>query len=108
MNELSQKILGSVQQELFSEDSFPFLTQWGVKDEDVLIHSLGVSFWTVLGYQLGFTSICECPVPPSTANLGIRSDAVWFSKQEKTPLVFVEFERYQGSCSDKVKLEKKL
>lgn len=94
-------------QNTFINKTFPMLTDWGVKDEDVLVHSLGCSVWNTLGHQLGFMAVVEAPAPSGAGN-DIRSDSVWFSYATQNPEVVVEFERYDGSKPDKVKLTSKL
>ena len=94
-------------QNTFINKTFPILTDWGVKDEDVLVHSLGCSVWNTLGHQLGFMAVVEAPAPSGAGN-DIRSDSVWFSYATQNPEVVVEFERYDGSKPDKAKLTSKL
>ncbi|ENF8748681.1 hypothetical protein ABRI18_002281 [Vibrio fluvialis] len=101
------RIKQELSQNSFIDKTFPMLTGWGVKDEDVLIHSLGCSVWNTLGHQLGFMAVVEAPAPSGAGN-DIRSDSVWFSYATRTPEVVVEFERYDGSKSDKAKLTSKL
>jgi hypothetical protein len=45
-------------------------------------------------------------VAPHTED--IRTDAIWFERQTRQPRVFVEFERFSGTDSDKIKLQKKV
>lgn len=83
------------------------LSDWGVKDEDTLIHSLGCSYWMQLGHYLGFSGAVEIPAPLQyaiRAKHDVRSDAVWFDKLSKQPKLVVEFERYAGTKSDQDKL----
>lgn len=91
----------------FIEDAFPVWTSHGVKDEDVFIHSIGCSVWNTLGHELGYMAIAEGPAPVASGN-DIRSDSVWLDKQTNTPLVLVEFERYDGTSKGKSQLLKKL
>jgi hypothetical protein len=91
----------------FIEQYYPALTAWGVKDEDVLIHSFGCSVWNTLGHKLGYMAVVEAPAPSGAGN-DIRSDSVWFSVKDQQPKVVIEFERYEGSNADKIKLESKL
>ena len=83
------------------------LSDWGVKDEDTLIHSLGCSYWMQLGHHLGFSGAVEIPAPlqyAERAKHDVRSDAVWFDKLTRRPKLIVEFERYSGTKSDQEKL----
>lgn len=86
---------------------FPMLTQWGVRDEDVFVHSLGCSVWNELGSKLGHMSVVECPAP---INLGadIRHDSTWFSLERRVPEVLIEFERFDGTPRGQAKIEEKL
>ncbi len=54
MADTVSKIKAELNQNAFIDKTFPMLTGWGVKDEDVLVHSLGCSVWNTLGHQLGF------------------------------------------------------
>ncbi|RLA54492.1 MAG: hypothetical protein DRR42_01545 [Gammaproteobacteria bacterium] len=91
----------------FLERSFPVFNSPGIKDEDVMIHSLGCSVWNTLGHELGFMAVVEGPAPIASGN-DIRSDSVWFDKADNTPLVLIEFERYDGTDRGYGKLEEKL
>ena len=91
----------------FLQKTIPALSTWGVKDEDVMIHSLGVSAWNTLGHQLGYQAVAECPAPFGVGD-DIRSDSTWFDKNSQQPSVFIEFERYDGSLKSKQKLKDKL
>ncbi len=107
MADTVSKIKAELNQNAFIDKTFPMLTGWGVKDEDVLVHSLGCSVWNTLGHQLGFMAVVETPAPPGAGN-DIRSDSVWFSYATQSPEVVIEFERYDGSTPDKTKLMAKL
>ncbi|EKA7408810.1 hypothetical protein Q2Y20_000526 [Vibrio parahaemolyticus] len=107
MADTVSKIKAELNQNAFIDKTFPMLTGWGVKDEDVLVHSLGCSVWNTLGHQLGFMAVVEAPAPPGAGN-DIRSDSVWFSYATQSPEVVIEFERYDGSTPDKTKLMAKL
>ena len=99
--------LQSVLEGGFLERSFPIFFGDGVKDEDVMIHSLGCSVWNTLGHELGFMAVVEGPAPIASGN-DIRSDSIWFDKANNTPLVLIEFERYDGTDRGFGKLEEKL
>ncbi|MCG7553278.1 hypothetical protein [Pseudoalteromonas sp. Of11M-6] len=107
MADTVSKIKAELNQNAFIDKTFPVLTGWGVKDEDVLVHSLGCSVWNTLGHQLGFMAVVEAPAPSGAGN-DIRSDSVWFSYATQSPEVVIEFERYDGSTPDKTKLIAKL
>jgi hypothetical protein len=91
----------------FVDRSYPMLSSWGVRDEDVLIHSLGCSAWNELGSNLGFMTVTECPVP-MTHGADIRSDSTWFCRERRAPEVLVEFERFDGTERGQKKLDEKL
>lgn len=91
----------------FIEDIYPVLTRSGVRDEDVLVHSLGCSVWTILGNHLGFSAVAEAPAP-SAAGADIRSDSAWFTRDDWRPVVLVEFERSEGGTRGHAKLMAKL
>lgn len=91
----------------FVDRSFPMLSNWGVRDQDVLIHSLGCSAWNELGSELGFMAVTECPVP-MTHGADIRSDSTWFNRSQRTPDVLIEFERFDGTDRGQKKLDEKL
>lgn len=107
MADATSRIKTELSQNAFIDKTYPALTRWGVKDEDVLIHSLGCSVWNTLGHQLGYMAVVEAPAPPGAGN-DIRSDSVWFSYASQHPEVVIEFERYDGSKPDKSKLVLKL
>lgn len=107
MVDVISKIKTELIQHAFIDKAYPALTAWGVKDEDVLIHSLGCSVWNTLGHQLGYMAVVEAPAPPGAGN-DIRSDSVWFSYTTQCPEVVIEFERYDGSKPSKSKLVSKL
>jgi hypothetical protein len=108
MNNLANKIKQEMSMHDFIKTAYPALVEWGVEDQDVMIHSLGVSCWNTLGYKLGYMSVAECPAPfPDVPGDDIRSDSVWFDKQTRDPLVVVEFERYDGTGKGKKKLYEK-
>lgn len=102
-------------EEVYSIDSaqelLPLWTDWGTADVSCSIHSLGISFFTLLGQKLGYVSVSEFPVPRegeySITGDDVRCDSVWFDRHTRCPSVIVEFERYT-STSDQKKLEGKV
>jgi hypothetical protein len=88
----------------FLRDTFPMLTDWAVRDESVLIHSLGCNYLAALGRHLGFWAINECPLRVSDSKT-IRPDAVWWHRPERQVMFLAEFERYE--LGQDVKLEAK-
>lgn len=91
----------------FIDRNFPMFSNWGVRDEDVLVHSIGCSAWNMLGSDLGYMAVTECPVP-MTHGADIRSDSTWFSRSQRTPNVLIEFERFDGTDRGQIKIDEKL
>lgn len=75
----------------------------GVADTSCALHSVGMSYWSLLGTQSGFEAVSEMPAPNDGpyAFVGddVRNDSVWFTMQHE-PLVLVEFERYSGAVDE--------
>lgn len=82
----------------------PMWTEWGVRDVGHLVHSLGCTFLTAAGRDLGFASVSEVPAPRegSFAHVeeGVRSDSVWFDRSTRRVALVAEFERYAGKQKD--------
>ena len=107
MSELRDKVIMAMSSLDFVSRTYPILTDWGVRDQDVLVHSLGCSAWTALGQELGCIAVCECPAPVAYS-ADIRSDSVWFSRSSQKPEVLIEFERFEGSNRGQQKLDEKV
>lgn len=107
MIELADRICAAMSTLEFIDGNYPMLSDWGVRDEDVLVHSLGCSAWNALGSALGFMAVTECPAP-MTHGADIRSDSTWFSRTRHKPEVLIEFERFDGTDRSQKKLEEKL
>jgi len=60
-NPLHELVLNAIDDKAFVTNAFPMLCDWGVKDEDTLIHSLGCSYWMQLGHHLGFSVWLKYP-----------------------------------------------
>src|SRR5262249_47775068 len=69
---------------------------WGVRDEDALVHSLGMNFLAALGRQAGFVGLVEYPVPHAERWPGkiVRVDAAWIDAEERRPRLLGEFGRF--------------
>lgn len=82
----------------------PMWTAWGVRDSGPLVHSLGCTFLTSLGHQIGFASLAEAPAPRSGpyahVEEDVRSDSVWFERFTRRVALIAEFERYAGKQKD--------
>lgn len=107
MSELVQQIRQALETMDFIDRAFPAFRKWGLRDEDVFVHSLGCSLWNSLGHDAGFMAVVEAPAPFAVGS-DIRSDSVWFRRETGDPAVLIEFERYDGSQRSKEKLESKL
>jgi len=90
----------------FLRDTFPMLTDWAVRDESVLIHSLGCNYLAALGRHLGFWAINECPIKVDQ-NKTIRPDAVWWHRPDRQILFLAEFERYEVGQNTKLEAKAK-
>ena len=83
-------------------------TDWGVYDAGHLVHSLGCTFLTAVGRDIGFASVAEVPAPRQGhfANIkenikeDVRSDSVWFDRVTRRVVLVAEFERYAGKQKD--------
>ncbi|MBL9076021.1 MAG: hypothetical protein JNL08_00875 [Planctomycetes bacterium] len=79
-------------------------TEWGVRDVGHLVHSLGCTFLTAVGRDLGFAAVSEVPAPREGAlahvEEDVRSDSVWFDRQDHRVVLLAEFERYCGKQKD--------
>jgi len=106
MSDLPSTIISRMSSVEFITRTYPMLTKWGMRDEDVLVHSLGCSVWNLLGQELGFMAVAECPAP-MTHGADIRPDSTWFCKQKRTPSVLIEFERFDGATRGRQKLDEK-
>lgn len=84
-----------------AQADFPMWTEWGVEDESVAVHSLGLSYLTTIGQRAGYACCCEYPV----AGYKVRADSVWWDKDTRYPVALFEFERHKGGTElqDKVK-----
>jgi len=107
MTDVPSRIIASMSSLDFVARSYPMLTDWGVRDEDVLVHSIGCSVWNALGQELNFVAVAECPAP-MTHSADIRPDSTWFCRQQRVPAVMVEFERFDGSTKGQQKIDQKM
>jgi hypothetical protein len=87
---------------------FPMLTQHGIPDTDLTIHSHFLSYLAALAQLLGYSGIVECPLPSVSdsrwAKLGeVRPDVVWFDKADNAPVAAFEFERFERGGESKLR-----
>jgi hypothetical protein len=82
----------------------PMWTEWGVRDVGHLVHSLGCTFLTAAGRDLGFAAVTEVPAPRNGplahVEEDVRSDSVWFDRTTRRVALVAEFERYAGKQKD--------
>lgn len=87
-----------------AREILPIWTDWGVEDCGVTIHSLGVTYLTLLGRELGFCSASELPAPREGQYghvfADVRSDSVWFDRDSHGVTLLAEYERYTGQRKD--------
>lgn len=87
----------------FVRESFPMLTNWGVEDFSVTIHSLGCNYLSALGRSLGFWSMSEYPVKVTQGTaISIRPDVVWWGKPNGSVSLIGEFERFEPGKKQKL------
>ncbi|WP_146506113.1 hypothetical protein [Rubinisphaera italica] len=69
---------------------------WGAKDEDALVHTLGVNLLAALGRSFGEVGVSEFPVPRAQQwqRKLVRVDSAWFSYETRKPTLLAEFERF--------------
>ncbi len=83
----------------------------GLADASCSLHSVGMTYWNLMGTMFGFDAIAEMPAPALGAygfvGDDVRNDSAWFAQKADHPSVLVEFERYTGS-SDEGKLARKM
>ena len=72
------------------------LTDWGVEDFSLTIHSLGCNYLSSLGREHGYWAMSEYPVRVSKPGVvsSIRPDTVWWSRPDGNVILLGEFERY--------------
>ncbi len=100
------EVLKETISQLFDDESYardvvrrevPLLdADWGVKDEDALVHSLGVNLLSGLGRSLGQIGIGEYPVPRAERwqRKLVRVDSAWFDPSSRKVTLLSEFERF--------------
>lgn len=71
-------------------------SDWGAKDQDALVHTLGVNLLAALGRSIGEVGISEFPVPRAQQwqRKLVRVDSAWFSAETRKPILLAEFERF--------------
>ena len=107
---LVQRLRSEMQSLAVTRKVVPYWMERGVDHYSCAIHSVGVTYWCLLGYELGYSAVAEMPAPARGryAHVGddVRSDNIWFEKTSADPLVIVEFERYLRQSDEGNLLEK--
>jgi len=83
-------------QEVLRRDVPMLCTDWGAKDEDALVHSLGIILLSSVGRELDFFAISEFPVPRAERwqRKLVRVDSAWFDRKTRQVILLAEFERF--------------
>lgn len=86
----------AVVQDVIRRDVPMLAADWGAKDEDALLHTLGVNLFAGLARAGGYVGLAEFPIPRATQwqRKLVRVDSAWFDRSTRLPAVLVEFERY--------------
>src|SRR5262249_24755962 len=86
----------AVVQDVIRRDVPMLAPDWGAKDEDALLHTVGINLFAGLGRAAGFAGLAEFPVPRAVQwqRKVVRVDSAWFDRSSRRPVVLVEFERY--------------
>jgi len=73
----------------------------GFRDYACTIHSVGCSYFNILGDRLGYQAISELPIEQrgdyAFVGCDVRCDSAWFTKVDFKLTALVEFERYVGA-----------
>ena len=74
---------------------------WGAKDEDALLHTLGVNLLTALGRSFGYVALTEYPVPRAQRwqHKLVRVDSSWIDRDSRSVVVLSEFERFSREAA---------
>ena len=81
----------------FARSQFPMLTDWGVEDFSVTIHSLGCNYLSALGRKHGCWAMSEYPVrvAPGAIGYSVRPDVAWWADPTGAVALLGEFERFE-------------
>jgi len=83
-------------QEVLHRDVPMLSSDWGTKDKDALLHTLGINFFSALARAAGYIGLAEFPIPRAQQwqRKLVRVDSAWFDRANRRPVVLVEFERF--------------
>ena len=86
----------SVVQDVVRRDVPMLCADWGAKDEDALVHTLGVNLLANLGRSLDYVGLTEYPVPRAERwqRKLVRVDSAWFDAKSRRLALLAEFERF--------------
>ena len=96
VSEIERLVLDpQILQDVITRDVPMLSADWGVRDEDALVHTCGVNLFAGLGRAGGFAALTEFPVPRAEQwqKKLVRVDSAWFDRSTRRPVVLVEFER---------------
>lgn len=98
LNEKIQRLIDDpdIAQEAIQREVPMLRADWGAKDEDALVHSLGVNLLAALGRSSGYVGISEFPVPRAEQwqRKLVRVDSAWFDAATREVVLLAEFERF--------------
>jgi hypothetical protein len=93
-----EHILGNaaIVQDVILRDVPMLSAEWGARDEDALLHTLGINLFAGLARASGYIGLAEFPVPRAQQwqRKLVRVDSAWFDRETRRPVVLVEFERF--------------
>jgi hypothetical protein len=83
-------------QEVIQHDVPLLASDWGAKDEDALVHTLGINLLGSMRRAAGYISLVEYPVPRAQRwqQKPVRVDAAWIDRHPRRLAVLAEFERF--------------
>jgi hypothetical protein len=83
-------------QDVIRRDVPMLSSNWGTRDEDALLHTLGINLFAGLARAAGYIGLAEFPVPRAQKwqRKLVRVDSAWFDRANRRPVVLVEFERF--------------
>ena len=102
MTDGALQILDSEKQMLeVAGNTLPAWLSVGFRDYACTIHSVGCSYFNILGDRLGYQAISELPIEQrgeyAFVGSDVRCDSAWFTKDAFKLTALVEFERYVGA-----------
>jgi hypothetical protein len=107
-DQMAQSVVEAIRQETnelsLAKQHLGIWTDRGIADTSCALHSIGNSYWNLMGTMCGFDAITEMPAPVDgvygVVGDEVRNDSAWFSRGSNYPSVIVEFERYSGQLDE--------